>query len=216
MVEERMMAATAQTSQSPNKKLSLPALKSLGKLAEAQPVIEIDSREQTPLVFTRLQSVSGATLPEGDYRIAGVVDFAIERKGSLDELASCCVGHNRDRFERELFRLRPYRFKRLLIVGASCERDILTHPYRSAINPRCVLGSLFAWQARYGIPYVLVPTPEMAARLVETWAMYWCREVVQQANGLLRSYWRSAKARIPSVDVGDEPEPLEPPEDTFT
>lgn len=95
-----------------SKALTLPALKSLGKLAEAQPIIEIDSREQVPLIFTRLQSVSGATLPEGDYRIAGVGDFVIERKGSLDELAGCCIGGSRDRFERELFRLRPYKFKR--------------------------------------------------------------------------------------------------------
>jgi hypothetical protein len=112
------MATTTQTTGQPlNKALSLPALKSLGKLAEAQPIIEIDSREQTPLVFTRLQSIEGATLPEGDYRIAGVTDFVIERKGSLGELASNCVGSNRDRFERELRRLLPYKFKRLLIVG---------------------------------------------------------------------------------------------------
>ena len=75
MVKKRIMATAQTDSQSPNKALTLPALKSLGKLAEAQPIIEIDSREQTPLVFTRLQSVSGATLSEGDYRIAGVVDW---------------------------------------------------------------------------------------------------------------------------------------------
>lgn len=207
-----MSAATQSTSQPTGKKLSLPALKSLGKLAEAQPIIEIDSREQTPLVFTRPQSVKGATLSEGDYRIAGVVDFTIERKGSLDELASCCIGHNRDRFERELFRLRPYRFKRLLIVGASCERDILDYQYRSAINPPCVLGSLFAWQARFDLPYVLAPSAEIGARFVESWALYHCREVVQSANGLLRSNWRSAKARTPTANVVDEPEPSEPPE----
>src|SRR3981081_4036338 len=195
----QMKTALTTTSQLPNKSLPLPALKSLGELADAQPIIEIDSREQTPLVFTRLQSVSGATLPEGDYGIAGVTDFAIERKGSLDELASCCVGSNRDRFERELHRLRPYKFARLVIVSATCERDILEHPYRSRINPRCVLGSLFAWQARFDLPYVLAPTPAYAARLIETWALYHCREVVQAANGLLRSYWRSTKARIPRV-----------------
>jgi len=205
------VTATPQNTGAP-KELTLPALRSLGQLAEAQPIIEIDSREQTPLIFTRLQSVAGVTLSEGDYSIAGVVDFRIERKGSLDELASNCVGHNRDRFERELFRLRPYKFRRLLVIGATCERDILTHPYRSAINPRCILSSLFAWQARFDLPYVLVPTPKMAARLIETWALYHCREVVQSANGLLRSYWRSAKARIPTVDVGGEPEPPEPPE----
>jgi hypothetical protein len=194
------MTTTGQLS----KELTLPALRSFGKLADAQPIITIDSREQAPLVFTRLRSVR-STLPEGDYGIAGVPDFRVERKGSLNELASNCVGHNRDRLEREFFRLQPYRFKRLLIVGAACERDILTYPYRSAINPRCVLGSLFAWQGRFDLPYVLVPTPEMASRLIETWAMYWCREIVQSANGLLRSYWGSAKAQTSSAGLIDEP-----------
>jgi hypothetical protein len=80
-------------------------------------------------------------------------------------------------------------------------------------GPRCILGSLFAWQARFDLPYVLAPTPTVAARLVELWAIYWAREKCHEANGLLRGYWRSAKARIPTADVADEPEP---PEDTFT
>jgi hypothetical protein len=196
------------------KELSLPALKSLGELAEATPVLVIDRKEQRPLTFTRLQSI-WATLPEGDIAIAGVQDWICERKGTLDELASCCVGHNRDRFEKELFRLRPYRFKRLLLVGASCDQDILDYPYRSAINPRCILGSLLTWQARFDLPYVLVPTPEKAARLIELWAHYWCKEIVQGANGLLRSYWRSAKAQIPTigdVDAPFDPDVPEPPE----
>jgi hypothetical protein len=199
-----------------SKELSFPALKSLGELAEARPIIIQDTREQIGLPLRRLQCVIG-TCGEGDYQISGVLDWAVELKGSLDELASCCTGHARDRLEREFFRLRPYRFRRLLIVGASREEDILTHPYRSRINPRCVLGSLFSWQSRFDLPYVLVSSRERAARLIETWAFYHCKEVVQQANGLLRSYWRSAKARIPTADDIDEPEePPEPPADTFT
>ena len=42
-----MMATTAQTGQLPNKSYRSQHLKSLGQLAEAQPIIEIDSREQT-------------------------------------------------------------------------------------------------------------------------------------------------------------------------
>ena len=41
------------------------------------------------------------------------------------ELVACCMGDNRVRFERELHRLRGYRFKRLLIVGS--EKDIREH-----------------------------------------------------------------------------------------
>jgi hypothetical protein len=85
-----MTAPPQTTGQRSKSELTLPALRSLGELADAQPIIEIDSREQTPLVFTRLRSVHG-TLSEGDYGISGVVDFAVERKGSLDELASNCL-----------------------------------------------------------------------------------------------------------------------------
>jgi ERCC4-type nuclease len=166
--------------------LQLPALKSLGDLAEAAPIIRADSREQLPLRFKRLRCVYDQTLSEGDYQILGVKGFAVERKGSLDELAGNCVGQSRERLEKELFRLRPYRFKRLLIVGAVCDEDILCYRYRSAISPKCVLGSLYAWQARFDIPFVLTSTPEKASRLLELWAHYYCRELVQDANELLR------------------------------
>ena len=45
---------------------TLPALRSLGKLADLRPIVVIDNREQTPLVFTNLPSVPG-TLTSGDY-----------------------------------------------------------------------------------------------------------------------------------------------------
>jgi ERCC4-type nuclease len=60
--------------------LTLPALSGLGELANAKPVIVIDSREQEPLSFTRLRSVVG-TLTSGDYSVAGLEElFAVERK----------------------------------------------------------------------------------------------------------------------------------------
>jgi ERCC4-type nuclease len=124
------------------------------------------------------------TLSEGDYQISGISDFSIERKGSLDEVAACCIGENRERFEREMRRLVPYRFKRLLIVGASCDDDILDYPYRSDIAPQAVLGTLYAWSARFDLPFVLVPSPEKAATMIERWAFYWCRERVKELNAL--------------------------------
>jgi ERCC4-type nuclease len=96
---------------------TLPALRSLGRLADLRPVIVVDSREQEPLTFTRLQSVRGA-LYSGDYSVQGLEDkFAIERK-SVNDFAGCCVNSNRERFERELHRLRGYGFVRLLVVGS--------------------------------------------------------------------------------------------------
>jgi ERCC4-type nuclease len=69
----------------------LPALKSLGELSERAPVIVIDTREQTPLSFARLQTVRG-TLNTGDYSVAGLEKlFSVERK-TVADLVGCCAG----------------------------------------------------------------------------------------------------------------------------
>ena len=109
--------------------------------------------------------------------------FAVERK-SIPDLVACC-GAERDRFERELHRLRGYRFKRLLIVGA--EVDIQAMRYRSRMAPAAVLGSLCAFEVRYDVPVVFCRSPQAAARLVERWAFYFARECVESVNGLWRA-----------------------------
>ena len=76
-------------------------------------VILIDSREQAPYRFDGEASEVG-TLPSGDYSIRGMEELvAIERKELSDFLA--CCGRERDRFKRELVRLRGYRCKAVVI-----------------------------------------------------------------------------------------------------
>jgi DNA excision repair protein ERCC-4 len=168
---------------------ALPGLRSLGDLHGAQPVIYVDTREVKPLQFRHL-SVIRQTLGEGDYQICGISDWSVERKASLDELVGCCVGKNRERFERELQRLRPYAFKRLLVVGATCDDDVLNYQYFSEIAPRAVLGSLDAWQAAFDLPFILVPTPQEAALTIERLAFYWCRRKVKEMNELTKGCGR--------------------------
>ena len=148
------------------------------------PTVIIDTREQTPLVFTRIPSTRG-TLQTGDYSLSGCEEvFAVERK-SVADLVSCCTGDNRDRFERELHRLRGYRFKRLLVIGRMDHVD--QHLYRSKISPASVLGSLAAWEVRYDVPVVWCVDPDDAAARIERWAHYWCREITKQAEILQQS-----------------------------
>jgi ERCC4-type nuclease len=168
---------------------ALPGLRSLGDLHGAQPVIYVDTREVKPLQFRHL-SVIRQTLGEGDYQICGISDWSVERKASLDELVGCCVGKKRERFERELQRLRPYAFKRLLVVGATCDDDVLNYQYFSEIAPRAVLGSLDAWQAAFDLPFILVPTPQEAALTIERLAFYWCRRKEKEMNELTKGCGR--------------------------
>jgi len=162
-------------------------LRHLGELADTQITILVDSREQNPLPFNRLQT-RVASLVSGDYSAAGLQDlFAIERK-SVPDLVACCMAGNRARFERELCRLRGHRFARLLVVGS--QEEILAGQYHSKINPKAVMASLYAFEARY-IPVVFSPTPEAAGRLVERFAFWFAREIVESVNDL----WRAAECR---------------------
>lgn len=158
-------------------KTKLPDLS--GKL----PRIIVDTREQTPLVFTRLASeVSGLTT--GDYSFSGGETYmAVERK-SVADLVGCCTGVDRARFERELHRLRGFKFKRLLVVGYAYE--ITEHQYRSRLDPEAVMGTLAAFEVRYEVPIVFAANAEDAALWVEQWACWCAREIITEANHLAR------------------------------
>jgi len=186
---------------------TLPALRCLGSLADVQPCIVVDSREQAPLVFTRLQSRPG-TLTTGDYSLAGAEEiFAIERK-SIADLVACCTGDNRDRFFRELHRLRGYRFKRLLIVGSLGE--IERGEYRSQVKPAAVIATLAAIEARYDVAVVFAPSPEEAARRIEEWAFWFARELVETCNTLARC---NGLTRTPSASIEVRATSHRPPPD---
>src|SRR6478752_8650758 len=119
-----------------NPTFRLPTLRSLGELADREPVIIVDTREQTPLSFARLESVRG-TLRTGDYSVKGLEDlFSVERK-TVADLVGCCMADNRERFERELHRLRGYRFKRLLVVGSEAETWQVIITPTSSQTPCC-------------------------------------------------------------------------------
>jgi ERCC4-type nuclease len=117
--------------------------------------------------------------------VAGLEDlFSVERK-TIPDLVSCCTGANRARFERELHRLRGYRFKRLLVIGT--ESDIRQGRYFSGVNPASVLATLYAFEVRFDVPVVFAASPAAAAHQIERWAFYAAREAVLAVNDLWRS-----------------------------
>jgi ERCC4-type nuclease len=166
----------------------LPALKSLGELSEREPVIVIDTHEleQSPFSFQRLPVIVDA-LPAGDYSVAGLEDlFVVERKTVLD-LWACCAGpESRLQFEREMYRLRGYAFRRLLVIGT--EQDIRQGKYYSGPkDPEAVLSMLYSLEARYNMPIVFAASPPVAALKVERWTFYFSREAVAAVNDLWRA-----------------------------
>ena len=131
--------------------------------------ILVDNREQaTPKAVERYKSFGvpfeRATLNYGDY--CGVITVngssiydiskavkaacVIERKMSLDELASCFT-RSRDRFRREMERACSSGSKVYLLVENGSYEGIIKHRYKSRFRPSAFLASLTAWTVRYNI-----------------------------------------------------------------
>ena len=142
------------------------------------PVLLVDTREQKPLRFSHLPAES-ATLYTGDYSVRGLEEvFAVERK-SLADLAGSLT-RERDRFMREMHRLRGYRFPYLLAIGDDMELSRLIAQGRLKLHQ--VEHSLRAIESRYGVHVERAYTEEQAARLVETWAFCAWREAMKPAG----------------------------------
>ncbi len=138
-----------------------------------RPVIVIDSREQAPFDFDNLPAERG-TLDTGDYSIRGLEHLvAVERK-SLPDLVGC-VTRDRDRFKRELQRLRAYRY-RLVAIEAQ-PGDIDAGRWRGKTSPASVWGSIASWTARFEAPFMLLWDHETAGRFVERYLYQCARQV---------------------------------------
>lgn len=137
------------------------------------PTIIVDSREQAPFEFEN--PVEVGALATGDYSIKGLEhSIAAERK-SLDDLLACC-GRERERFKRELQRLKACPFRLLVVESDAAELE--RGEWRSKLHPSHVLGSLAAWQAQYGLPIWLAGDHGAAGRFTERWLFMAARAVV--------------------------------------
>ncbi|MBM2834942.1 MAG: hypothetical protein HW406_2103 [Candidatus Brocadiaceae bacterium] len=135
-------------------------------------VIIQDTREQMPLIFPEA-AVEVATLTTGDYSLKGFEDkVCIERKSLSDLLGS--LGVDRDRFTREVQRMRAYEFAGL-VVEANLS-TIYLGAWRSRITSQSVIGSLQALSAKYGIHVFFVDNRELAARTVEGLLFHFLRK----------------------------------------
>jgi ERCC4-type nuclease len=144
--------------------------------------ILIDSREQTPFHFTDYEAeVTGGTLQAGDYSLEGLESLvAVERK-SLADLVGC-LGKDRDRFERELERLRG--FEAAAVVVESPMAALALGEYRSALNPKAAYESVVAFMVRYRLTFYFAQDRRGAERFTYSF---------------LRHYWRTVERRYQAV-----------------
>lgn len=124
--------------------------------------IIVDTREQNTESFRRRLELIGLPhkrqkLNFGDYSASVTLNdsefsfeevFSIERKMSLDELCAC-YGRERKRFSREFERAREVGAKVYLLVENMTMENALNGDYRSKLNSKALIASIFAWLARY-------------------------------------------------------------------
>jgi ERCC4-type nuclease len=121
--------------------------------------ILVDTREQLPFEFKNFncdKSDGGGpltvttvrtTLPSGDYSLPGYeLAVAIERKSMSDLYGT--LGRGRERFERELERLKGYAFT-AVVIEASWNEILNDPPFRTNLSPKTVFRSVLAYSVRY-------------------------------------------------------------------
>jgi DNA excision repair protein ERCC-4 len=137
--------------------------------SEARPAIVVDTREQEPYAFESLRVTSvRRALPAGDYSIAGLETIvAVERK-TLDDFVSTVVW-SRDRFRRELDRLRDY--TAACVVVEADLRQVLKGQYWSNARPASVLGAAIAIIVDSGVPVFFCSDREAARLFVERYLL---------------------------------------------
>lgn len=154
------------------------------------PTVIVDSREQNAFDFSL--PVEIGTLTTGDYSVRGLEHLvAVERKSLPDLLG--CLGQGRDRFIRELQRLRAYRFR--LIIIESTPDEIDAGQWRSTLKPSHVWGSIASWTARYALPFHLGGTHAQAGRFCE-------RFLIQSARHICEDYRAAAGILETAKEVG--------------
>lgn len=90
----------------------------------------------------------------------------VERKMSLDELASCFT-RGRDRFEREFKRAQEAGARVFLLVENGSWEAIDNHRYKSRLNPKAFQASLDAWTIRYNLTPIFCKSGTSGKRIKE-------------------------------------------------
>ena len=123
----------------------------------------IDTREQKPLNLLPFKVVR-KSLPTGDYTLAGLEEhISIERKEFSDLIG--CMTSSRERFEKELMRMRSYPFRCIVVEGSYS--DIIAGNYRSKLNPISAAHSISSWVSKHQVPIMFVGDANAAADFVK-------------------------------------------------
>lgn len=118
----------------------------------------------------------------GDYEIDGRPDLiVIERKKNIDELVTNLTKH-RDRFARELEGMQRAKHKYVIVEDHWCS---IMEPSFSKVHPKALVGSIFAFEIRYGVHFIFCGNRKWGMRIArQLLTKAWYEELKQkEENG---------------------------------
>jgi ERCC4-type nuclease len=104
--------------------------------------------------------------------------FVVERKHSLDELSGN-IAQERKRFEREFERCQTDKAKMILLVENGNWQDIIEHKYRTGLNEKSYMASLFSFSHKYNIQVQFIPA-KYAGMFIFSQFYYFLRNELKQ------------------------------------
>jgi ERCC4-type nuclease len=123
-------------------------------------VVLADTREQLPPPMPDGVELVRRCLREGDYTIPSLVGIAVVERKSAQDFAQSMTW-SRERFDREIERMRSYRFKAIVV-----EED-LSWVYRcTQAHKHSILGSIASLTARHDCPVIFAADRVGAGRLI--------------------------------------------------
>ena len=147
----------------------------MAKTPAAPFVVLCDSREQIPPPFPDGVTLERASLPTADYTTHALRLIAVVERKSIGDFAST-ITQGRDRFDREIGRLKAFRWKAICVEGD------LTEVYRaSAVHPHSVIGSIASFMARADVPTLFCGNPAGCGRMIAGLLRRWTERLAEEA-----------------------------------
>lgn len=143
----------------------------------------VDTREQMPYQFEGRKSfVHG--LPVGDYGLGNknkndnveLLSVSIERKTLDDFIGS--VSKGRERFEKEIHTGKALDYF-ALVIEADCA-DIEKHNYRSDMNPKSAMSTIYSWSAKHRLPVWFCSDRVNGERITMTLLEFYAKSVYKK------------------------------------
>ena len=132
-------------------------------------------------IFQPKPEVLIGSLPTCDYSLLGHKDFVgVERKTLPDLVA--CLGVERDRFERELQRMKA--MEAACVVVEASQSKLRNGEYRSQLLPGAAWQTIVSFSGKYRVPFLWGETADDAEKIAYDFLRHYANHFWARARAL--------------------------------